>query len=229
MKTSHHIHILFAFLLLIGFSHAATPIGIVKKAKGAVSIKSAETGKTSTLKRGGRLYSGDKIITGKKSYAAVKFIDDGSLIRIRPNSTCTINGKKEKNSIAKNIYVEVGTIFSKITRQKSHFRVSTPTSVASVKGTAFWTKQEFKGGTYYFGEEGMFEISNKAGAALVKGGETGYVSGPNSKPIVRKTKPGEKPTFGEDEEQIDDFEFEFKNSEGDTKNLKFKVKTKNEQ
>ena len=205
------------------YAYAAAPIAVVIKSKGAASLKRADRKDNGKIKRGVRLYSGDKIITGKKGFVAIKFIDDGSLVRIRSNSTCTVKGKKEKNSIAKNIYVEVGTIFSKITRQKSRFRISTPTSVASVKGTAFWTKQEFKGATYYFGEEGVIEISNKEGSALVKAGETGIVSSPNSKPVVRKTKAGEKPQ-NDDDATFDDYELEFKNSQGETKVLKFKIK-----
>ena len=99
--------------------------------------------------------------------------------------------------------MEVGTIFAKITKQKSGFQVTTPTSVASVKGTSLWAKQLFKAGTYYYGEEGgPTEVSNKAGSALFKEEETCYVESENHKPIVRKTKPGEKPNFG-DEDSID--------------------------
>ena len=212
-----------AILAFFYYAFAASPIAVVIKSKGAITLKRADGKNGAKIKRGVRLYSGDKIVTGKKGFAAIKFTDDGSLVRIRSNSTCTIKAKKEKNSIAKNIYVEVGTIFSKITRQKSRFRVSTPTSVASVKGTAFWTKQELKGATYYFGEEGVIEISNKKGSALVKAGETGIVTSSNSKPIVRKTKPGEKPEH-DGEGSVDDFELEFKNSNGESKVLKFKVK-----
>jgi len=227
MKRIFTFSIILAILLaFFYYAFAATPIAVIIKSKGAISLKRADGKSSVKIKRGVRLYSGDKIITGKKGFAAIKFTDDGSLVRIRSNSTCTIEGKKENNSIAKNIYVEVGTIFSKITRQKSRFRVSTPTSVASVKGTAFWTKQELKGTTYYFGEEGVIEISNKKGSALVKAGETGIVTSANVKPVVRKTKPGEKPKQDEDA-SVDDFELEFKNNNGETKVLKIKIK-KNE-
>ena len=98
--------------------------------------------------------------------------------------------------------------------------------MASVKGTAFWTKQEFKGATYYFGEEGIVEIKNKRGFALLYPGQTGYVSSPNSKPVVRKTEKGEKPKWESNESSIDELEFEFQNQNGQIKTLKFKVKKK---
>lgn len=227
MKSIQLKSIVIFLFFLFSLSFAANPIAVVVKSKGSVKIKNNVTGKTSKVKRGCRIYSGDKIVTGKKGRLALRFIDDKSLVRIRPNSTCTIKGKKEKNSIVKNLYVEVGTIFSKITKSKSRFQVSTPTSVASVKGTIFWTKQEYKGGTYYFGEEGVIEISNKSGSALLNAGYTGYVKSGQTKPKVYKTKPGEKPVFDDEDTSIDDFEIEFQNKDGGKKTLKFKTKKKN--
>ena len=201
---------------------AADPVAVIIKVKGDITIKNAASGKSITAKRGTRLFDGDKIATGKSGRLAVKFLDDNSLLRIRPNSTCTINAKNENNSVTKNIFVEVGTIFSKITKQKSSFSVTTPTSVASVKGTIFWTVQKFKGSTQYFGEEGTVEVSNDAGSALMQKGETATVTSKNSKPIITKTKPGEGPSL-DDTDAPDEFEFEFQDDSGNRKLLKFKT------
>lgn len=223
MKTKYMFILILSFLF-IQASLIADPIAVVIKARGNVSLNDVKTGKTLTIKTGTKLYAGSKITTKDKSFAAIKFIDDGSLVRIRPNSTCTVEGKREKSGFFKNLFLEVGTIFSQIVEQKGVFRITTPTSVASVKGTKWWTKQEFKGGTYYYGEGGVVEISNKKGWALLRKGETGYVSSQNSRPIVRKTKAGEKPELEEDKVTIDELEFDFRNKEGDTKSLKFNVK-----
>jgi hypothetical protein len=225
-----NVKILFSILLIVIFTSAllaADPVAVVIKSKGEVTIKNVTSGKSVTAKRGTRLNDGDKISTGKNGRVAVKFIDDNSLLRIRTNSTCTINSKKEGGSVAKNIFVEVGTIFSKITRQKSSFSVTTPTSVASVKGTIFWTVQKFKGSTQFFGEEGTVEVSNDAGSALMKKGETATVTSKNSKPIVTKTKPGEGPTLDE-ADAPDEFEFEFEDASGNKKLLKFKTQQSQE-
>jgi hypothetical protein len=223
MKNLKYILSIALVLFISSSLFAANPTAIIIKAKGKITIKNAKTGKSIKAKRGTRLTNGDKITTGKKGRLALKFIDDNSLVRVRPNSTLTINTKKEKNSVAKNIFVEVGSIFSRITKQKSSFRITTPTSVASVKGTAFWTIQKFKGGTTYFGEEGVVELSNDAGSALLRAGETGQVTSKNSKPIVRKTKVGEKPD-DDNGDEIDEFEFEFQDESGNKKILKFKSK-----
>jgi len=211
-------------MLLLQTAFAANPVAVVIRAKGKVLMIKQDK-KQVSVKPGTRIYSGSKIVTKTKSFAAIKFIDDGSLVRVRQNSSCKVEGKKEKNSFFKNIFLEVGTIFSKITRQKGSFRVTTPTSVASVKGTAFWSKQKFKGATTYFGEEGIVEIENKKGVARLGAGETGIVASINSKPIVRRTRPGEKPVFDEDKSDVNEFEFDFDNDDGQKKSLRFKIKT----
>ncbi|MBN2424139.1 MAG: FecR domain-containing protein [Calditrichaceae bacterium] len=226
MKTLNVKYIIILVTLIYSFAFAQNPVAVVIKTKGDVTITKADGKKAGKIKTGAKLYDGDKIVTGVKGIVAITFLDDKSLVRIRPNSSCTINAKKEENSIAKNVFVEVGTIFSKITKQKSKFKVSTPTSVASVKGTEYWTVQEFKGGTNYFCEYGIIEISNDEGSALVKAGETGAVSSSKSKPLVWKTKPGEKPEFDKDEQDVDSFEFEFKKTDGNSKDLKFKIQPK---
>lgn len=225
MKTIRFGFLMLFVLFLALPAVAADPVAIVIRARGSVKIL-LQNNKEVKVRPGTRVYSGSKIITKKKSFAAIKFIDDGSLVRIRSNSSCKVEGKKKKSNLLKNIFLEVGTIFSKITRQKGLFRVTTPTSVASVKGTAFWTQQDFKGATRYFGEEGRVEIKNKSGLALLGPGETGIVSSQNSKPIVRRTTPGEKPRHENDDAVIDEFEFQFKNDKEQTKDLKFKIKTK---
>jgi len=175
------------------------------------------------LNRGSRLENGDKIVTGKNSFAAIRYIDDKSTVRIRSNSTCIIRGKKEQNKILKNVYLEVGTIFARVTEQRGRFEISTPTSVASVKGSEAIIDQELKGATYYYGEEGVWDITNDGGTALLRAGETAFVKSKKDAPVVRKTRPGEKPKFEEDEGTEDNFEFEFENESGTKKSLKFKA------
>lgn len=227
MKPKSVTMIIFIFIIAINLCFAKDPIAVTVKIKGTVTVQYEKTGKRENLTRGTKLYSGAIIVAKENSHAALVFVDDKSLIRIRPNSILTVNGEREKTSIAKNISLEVGTIFGQITKQKSSFQITTPTSVASVKGTSLWAQQIFKGATYYFGEEGgPTEVTNKAGSALFREEETCYVASENSKPIVRKTRPGEKPSFEDDEFSIDEFELKFENPQGDIKTLRFKTRVK---
>ncbi len=206
---------------------AKEPIAIVIKAKGKVFLVEPGSKKGKPVRRGTRIYSKQSILTKQKSFAIVKFIDNGGVVRVQSNSFCRFEGHKQKKSLFKNLYLEVGSIFNTVMKKRGEYRVSTPTSVASVKGTKFWVKQEFKGATYYYGEEGIVEISNGRGVALLKAGMTGIVSSPNSKPIVRKTRQGEKPQIDQSFKE-DEFRLEFEDAEGNTKTLKFKLRKKNE-
>jgi ferric-dicitrate binding protein FerR (iron transport regulator) len=204
----------------------ATPIAVVIKVKGKVYVqKGGDKSKTTSPKRGFRLEDGDRVLTDKKSYAALRFVDDNSLVRIRASSTCFIRGKKEKNEITKNIQLEIGTILARITKQNRKFEVSTPTSVASVKGTEFIAdhRPHVKKGTYYYGLGGTVEIKSEGGTGLLHENETGHVLTKSSPPVIRKTVKGEVPDFEEGDEDEDLFEFEFQNEEGQKQILKFKV------
>jgi len=220
------------FILTLSFtatSIAAETIAVVLKVKGKVSITRGTQASNITLKRGFRLEDGDKLVTDNNSYTAVRFIDDASLLRIRANSTCTIKGTKDKNQVIKNVYLEVGTILAKVTQQRGKFEISTPTSVASVKGTEWITEQRIRGGTFYYGLEGVIEVTSEGGAALVHEDETGYVASSSSAPVVQPTKDGTVPSFDEGiEDGTDFFEFEFENDEGQKKLLEFKAIKKEE-
>ncbi len=225
MKKGIQLLLILGLLSLFSVAQAGKePIAVVIKAKGKVFLVKGKTKTKSPVRRGTRIYSNQSILTKGKSLAIVKFIDNGGVVRIQPNSFCRFEGKRQRRTLNKNVFIELGMIFSKVMKNKGDFSVTTPTSVASVKGTAFWTKQEFKGATYYYGEEGVVEISNKRGVALLKAGMTGIVASPTSKPIVRKTRKNEKPQIETGEQSFDEFNFEFEDAEGNTKTLKFKIR-----
>jgi hypothetical protein len=219
------IAVLFAFSIPC---MSADYIALVIKVQGKVYIvRGDDKANTVKLTRGYKLQDGDKVLTDAQSYAAVRYIDDASTIRIRANSTCFIRGKKEKNEILKNVYLEVGTILARVTKQTGKFEVSTPTSVASVKGTSWISDQKplaglFKGETFHYGLDGIVEISNSGGTALLHSGETAQITSDKSAPVIRKTVPGEVPKFDEFEETEDLFEFEFQNDDGQKQILKMK-------
>ncbi|KON28420.1 hypothetical protein AC481_01590 [miscellaneous Crenarchaeota group archaeon SMTZ-80] len=222
-KNIFKLLLLFLFSLFVS-SLAAETVAIVIKVKGDVKFLREGVVTSQALKRGFRLQDGDKITTGSKSYAAVRFIDDASMLRIRANSTCRIEGKKEKNQVIKNVYLEVGAILARVTQQRGKFTITTPTSVASVKGTEWISEHRIEGGTFYFGISGVVEISNEAGAALLHAGETVEVPDARTAPITRKSREGEG-VWDEEFGAVDDFEFEFMNESGQKRMLRFRIET----
>ena len=80
---------------------------------------------------GGSINNGDAIKVGDYGYAALIFIDDRSVVKIKPNSQFEIMDTKNTRSVN----IEFGTILNKIEKENrtKTFRVVSPVSVASVK------------------------------------------------------------------------------------------------
>lgn len=202
----------------------ATNVAVVVKVKGDVRVTPSNASRNITVKKGHILKDGDKIQTGDKASCTLKFLDDKTLVRIKARSSCVIEGKKDKDVIDKNIFVEVGEFFASLFKPKGEFKVTTPTSVASVKGTKFWVIQ-FKqsGETRYVVTQGIVEVGNKAGKALAKKGQTCLVASRNRRPEIRLTRAGDIPTDETDDTSQEDLEFEFEDSDGNKRVMRIKI------
>lgn len=216
---------LITLLLLVSFGYSQRPIAIVLKAKGNVTLE--RDGKKDVVKRGTKVYNDDVLQTLKKSLVALRFLDDKSTVRIRQNSTFTVQGKKENNSTWKNIALEAGDILASVAKQKGEFRIESPTSVASVKGTRFGVSFSPVSGastTYVF--EGLVEIKSK------KSGKTQNIN-PGQKAVVNNKGEVQSGDFtsGEFDETADDMDealLEFQDQDGNKKYLKLKFIPKQE-
>ncbi len=217
-------------LLFAGFlvprARAADPIAVIIKTKGKVNVYRAANKKVLAAGKGLVLYHGDKIRTLAASFCAIKFIDDKSLLRIKEKSSCVIEGQRKEDHINKNIVVEIGSFFASLFKQKGSFKVTTPTSVASVKGTKFWIIQLGDGRTFYIGIEGLVDLSNKAGRVLLRSGQTAIFTSKNELPEIRLTQPGEVPETEEEQNGDKLMEIEFRDSEGRTRKLQIEYKEK---
>lgn len=81
------------------------------------------------------LFTGDKIRTLENSFAVVKFLEN-SIIRVQEKSEVTINGEIAKGEYSKNVHLRQGEVgFNVKKRPNEKFEFSTPTSVASIRGT----------------------------------------------------------------------------------------------
>ena len=208
-------------LLISTFIFADDNVAVILKTIRDVKVTPTNQVKTVEGKRGYALENGNKIITGDKSFCAIKFLDDASLLRIRENSSCVIEGKKEQNKIDKNIFVEVGSFFASLFKPKGSFTVTTPTSVASVKGTEFWVIQHSPT-KYIVTKDGPLEVENETNKVLVREGQTAVVASKTSEIEVYLTKEGEIPSDN-DGQTIKDLDIGFKNDNGEEKTLRIKV------
>jgi len=142
----------------------------VLKSTGTVYVKpSGETEFNVNAEMGMGLHIGYAIMTVDDGFVAVIFTNDKSLVKIRKNSEVSI---REEYSV-RTVKVSEGRVLASVTPGvKGSFRVETPTSVASVKGTKFWTVTSSQFGDRFYGVEGNVNVMN-----LVTGVESNMAPG----------------------------------------------------
>lgn len=118
-------------------SELNSAVAIVTKVVNSVTFKSG-SGAWGDLKVGTALKSSDEIKTGDKSLVLVKFTDN-SVVTVRENSVVKIYSEKAGNNVNKNTHVDAGQVVFDVKKQDGgDFKVTTPTLVASIRGTEFF-------------------------------------------------------------------------------------------
>ena len=134
--------------------------GLINFLTGNVSIVLDD--KTVKANVGDKITQGMTVRTGVKSVVDIYF--EGSVIRILENSSVVMKELVKNLSDNKELtelYVQNGKMFSQVTRkltENEKFRVSTPTSVAGVRGTEFLVSEE----------DGKSRVSCVEGAVAVR-------------------------------------------------------------
>ena len=193
------IILLFSIVLSISYGNK---IAVATKVKGDVQLMKVETDNFLGLNPGTILSDGDKIRTGKSGFAAIIFIDDKSILKIKENSEVVLTGQRTAASISKKINMDGGTICATITKQNTDFIIQTPTSVASVKGTDFWMITDPIAGDQIIAIEGIIGLVNiETGQAVdVTEGMTG-LSTPDGQTSVDETDPSSIPDDPSDQQE----------------------------
>ena len=111
------------------------PVALVFKPIGTVEF--LKTGKSwAKAVPSTPLMSGDQVRTGENSFVVIKFIEN-SILRLQENSEITVSGEMTSNKeFSKNVHLARGELnFDVKKREGEKFEFSTPTSVASIRGT----------------------------------------------------------------------------------------------
>ncbi|MDD3049879.1 MAG: FecR domain-containing protein [Candidatus Cloacimonetes bacterium] len=153
------IYIIVSLLILIGVMSAQETIALIMKVQGSVNLE--REGVAVKLENGSLLSAGDRLMTGKDSYAALKFIDGGAIIKLFPESDLVLNASKEDNLLNKESTLWKGGVFSKVERKLGKYSIETPTAIASVKGTEFLTQVGENGETDIYAIKGILEFKNR--------------------------------------------------------------------
>ena len=197
-------------------------IALTLKVKGDVKIRKVNTDKAVALKFGTTLDDGDWIRTGKDGEVTIIFADDKSQISLKANTEVIISGKRDQQSnIAKRITMEIGEVFAKVEKQRGTLEIATPTSVASVKGTQFWTIVLEDGTTIVYTIEGLIELLNRVSGTVVEvgPGQQG-MSNPEGGNEVGQADPDKIPELpGEEGEQPRTMEIYLQDPDGRTRTV----------
>ena len=129
-------------------------------------------------KTGAAILNGDAIKVGETGFGAIMYLDDRTILKIREN---TKFGFMETQN-TRTVDLAHGTLLNNVNSEGStkSFRIQTPVSVASVKGTQFAAIVSQTGVDQFIGKEGLFEVLNMIS------GETVAV-GPGQKAISNAT------------------------------------------
>ncbi len=178
--------------------------------------------------RGETLASGDRVKTGEKSIAVVKF-KDNSLVRVRERSELTVTGESKNASFSKSVNVEKGVVGFNIQKQKAdeEFRFTSPTSVASIRGTGGQFAADALSDTLVV-IEGAVRFTNKISSQSVDvlAGFTG-ISNPDGSIETRPSTAEERKAatqVSSTSERENTLELEFRDGQGTRKQLKIEYK-----
>jgi len=216
--------ILFITVVLFVFSSlvwCADPIAFTLKSKGDIDLIRSE--KNEKLITGKQLLNADELESKEDSFAAIKFIDGSSIVKLFPSSILKINATTEDGKLNKSNYLQVGDIFTKVEKKTGIFEVETPTTVVSVKGTNFVLSVSEKGETDVFTFTGEVQMKNKNDdeVAFVSGGYQAHSSGDGEIVVTKIDKEDIKAEFkSEMEKEPEVMEIELKNEDGEKRTIK---------
>ncbi|MCB5253369.1 MAG: FecR family protein [Candidatus Cloacimonadaceae bacterium] len=150
------------FILILSLATlllATETVAILSVSKGKVSL---ERNKQDLIFKKGELLKNDDILRTKaESFAAYKFIDASSLVKLFSNSVVSISATQLGAKLSKKVNIERGSILSSVKSGSGAFAIHTPTTVASVKGTEFMTRVDENGNSMFIVTDGEVELQIK--------------------------------------------------------------------
>ncbi|MFL5385747.1 MAG: FecR domain-containing protein [Longimicrobiaceae bacterium] len=155
---------------------------------GRMLVTPAGTTQPRPAQVGNRLRNRDLVYTSPNTRAALRFTDDGSILRLNPNSQVRINSGDERGVVVRTLELEFGELWARVARhQGTTLRVQTPAGVAAVKGTEFLVRVDERGVTTVLTLEGVVEFFNRAGRVDITAGQKVVVDSASAPRTERAT------------------------------------------
>jgi hypothetical protein len=212
-----------------GIALPPDPNAVALISKVVLDVSRREVGKDwENAKKGETLSQGDKVKTGEKSVAVVKF-KDNSLVRVRELTELTVTGSMSGSAFSKQVEMKSGVVGFNIKKQLSgeQFQFTSPTSVASIRGTGGSFTTRAAADTLIV-TEGVIEFKNNISSrmVMVQAGFTG-ISRADGSIESRPSTAAEKAAAAQatsGSEQDNELEFELRDGRGNSKKLKINYK-----
>ena len=220
------IRFIVTLIMYSTFLLASSKVAIAIKTKGDVSVIYKGLSSAQALQPGSPLSDQDKIKTGKNGFVAIMYLDDKTVVKMLGNSNLTILGDRSGSKINKSLDIKYGRVAANVKPQKGkEFRISTPTSVASVKGTELAIESDPSTGDSFTLIEGLVEVTNSitGESTEVQEGETA-TSTPEGSLEVAQTTSEDLEGFEEAsiEPQTQELRFEIEDADGNLKEILIK-------
>ncbi len=133
-------------------------VALVLRVKQPTLVQRIQSQQTVPLQQNDRLYPGDRIFCGEGGQASIIFGDTAVEIKLIANSELIFQGQRSSDGITKRIFLQVGKVLTQVFRKE--MEVVTPTCVASVKGTRWWTTVDRSQQTQVIVLEGDVRVEN---------------------------------------------------------------------
>ena len=218
--------IICTFAIATSFIFSSSKVAIAIKVKGSVSVSQKGSSSSQKLRAGLPLSDQDRIKTNKNGFVALMYLDDKTVVKILANSDLVVIGDRANAEINKALDIKYGKVAANVKPQKGkNFRISTATSVASVKGTELAINSDPSYGDSFTLIEGFIEITNSitGESTEVNEGETA-ISTPGGSLEVSQTTQEDLEEFGDAglELQTQELRFEIEDEDGNLKEILIK-------
>ncbi len=198
-------------------STSADPfVAVVLKVVPPVLMQRAGTNQQIPLQQDNRLYPGDRLAAGEGGQASIVFADNAVEIKLHSNSELIFQGQRSSSGLVKRLFLQIGNLLTEVLR--GDMEVVTPTCVASVKGTQWWTTVDLSAQTAVIVLEGQVQVRNPVSGTVAQ------VSAGNT---ATSTLTGSLEVAPSDESQIpggaqlekSSLDIEYQDGSGETKTL----------
>lgn len=135
--------------------------------KGKVQVQAPGSQEWRDLRVGQFIFEGDTLRTGPLSRAGIAFTG-GIENRLNANTTIRVQPPElAQHGEGSNVQMVLGKVWSRLLRKGAKFRVHTPISVCTVRGTEFETTVMPNGSTFVKVYEGVVEFSSEYGSRML--------------------------------------------------------------